>query len=97
MKGCLTFFLFIVIICIVLYATNPPYGQHEELLFNEFRDDANQKGGFGGWLNKIGVSVVDNLNLLSFTYQNYYLFSTVSYEDEIVSVGFLNKVIIVLE
>lgn len=51
-------------------------------------------GGAGaeGLLGEIAGDVLGNLDVLPLKYNNYFLFSTMTFRDDVVSVGLLTKV-----
>lgn len=94
MKGCSVVIIILVLACVVLFITNPPMEDHKQALFDTLRTAASQGGMVSGILGNLGVGIVEELNVLPFTYENYLLFSTLSLDGEMLSIGFLGNVFI---
>ena len=89
----------IIVLCLILAATNPSEHQHQRVLLHEVSIDvgsdiAGDVGGFFGQIigNFVGEGL-ENLNVSLFHYNNFILFSTITIRGEIVSFGILGQVI----
>lgn len=74
--------------CISLAVTNPGADAHKEVVYNRVSNNV----GLGGTLGEIAGGMLSNLDALPLEYHNYVLFSTMSYRDEPLSVGFFNHI-----
>jgi len=73
---------------ISLAVTNPGVDAHKEAVYNRISNNA----GLGGTLGEIAGGMLSNLDALPLEYHNYLLFSTTTYRDEPLSVGFFNHI-----
>jgi len=78
----------IFVACAVLAFTNPNEKKHKDVVYQELSKEA----GMGGFVGELAGSLAEKADVLPFTYKNYLLFSTMSFRDEIVSVGLFNYV-----
>ena len=75
--------LLIVIACIMLAVTNPGESAHKEIVYNRLSNEV----GMQGLLGEFAGGVLGNLDMLPMKYNNYFLFSTMTFRDELVSIG----------
>ena len=78
----------IVIACIVLAVSNPGEEAHKKVVYNKLSGTVGMKG----FLGEIAGDLMGNLDMVPLTYNNYFLFSTMRFRDDVVSVGFLKQV-----
>ena len=93
--------LAVIVLGMVLCLTNPTEAEHKEAIYRYAEQAAADRGerlaGSPGRvvatvLARVATDVVDSWNLLGLRYDNYLLFSTVSLDDELVSIGVLRQV-----
>jgi hypothetical protein len=75
--------LLIVIACIMLAVTNPGETAHKEIVYNRLSNEV----GMQGLIGEFAGGMLGNLNMLPMKYNNYFLFSTMTFRDELVSIG----------
>ncbi len=80
--------LLIVVACIALGATNPGEESHKRVVYNKVPKEA----GMEGFLAGVTSDLLGNLDVVPLKYNNYILFSTVTFRDDIVSIGLLTEV-----
>jgi hypothetical protein len=80
--------LLIVIGCVALLFTNPGEEAHKDVVYKKLSSEA----GVGGFLGDVAGSLMENVDVVPFEYKDYFLFSTMTFRDDIVSVGLLNYV-----
>jgi len=80
--------LLVIITCIALAITNPGEETHKKVVYGK----ASNEAGMKGLLGEVAGDVLVNLDLVPLEYNNYFLFSTTTFRDETVSIGFLNNV-----
>ena len=91
----------IAIIVALLYFTNPTSEDHNNAVYSHVggrlgQEVAGDLGGLiGGLIGKAVGNFAVDMNLKFFDYQNYYLLSTQSLNDEVISIGVLSKVFII--
>ena len=78
----------IVVACIVLAITNPGEEAHKKAVYDKVPGEV----GVPGFLGEVAGNVLENLDVVPLKYNNYFLFSTVTFREEIVSVGLLQHV-----
>ena len=78
----------IVVACTVLAVTNPGEEAHKDVVYNKLSG----KVGMKGFLGEVAGNVLGNLNVIPLRYNNYFLFSTMTFRGDVVSVGFLKQV-----
>ena len=78
----------IVIACIVLAFTNPGEQVHKRAVYDKLPNEL----GMNGFLGAIAGSMMGDFDVMPLSYHNYLLFSTMTFEDDILSVGILGYV-----
>jgi hypothetical protein len=86
---------FIILTCAVFLVTNPSMEDHKQEVFNLVRTAAIQSDADAGLWTNLGVGIIEALDILPFVYSNYYFFSILSLEEEIVSIGLLGAVFVI--
>jgi len=86
---------FLILICAVFLVTNPSIEDHKQEVFNVARTAAIQADRNSGLWANLGVGIIEALDILPFAYSNYYFFSILSLEEEIITIGFLGAVFVI--
>lgn len=81
-------FILLVVVCGVLAWTNPDEAAHRRALYTA----AAAAAGSGETLSRIAGDAAENLKVIPYKYDNYYLGSTMTLDGKIKSVGLLTKV-----
>jgi hypothetical protein len=80
--------LLIVVACMALGVTNPGEGPHKQAVYSKMPKEA----GMEGFLGRVAGDLLGNLDVVPLKYNNYILFSTMTFRGDIVSVGLLSNV-----
>ena len=80
--------LLVIVGCVVLAFTNPGAEAHKTAVYGKLSDQVGMTG-LGGDL--VG-NALGNLDVIPLKYNNYLLFSTMTFRDDIASVGLFNYV-----
>ena len=80
--------LLIVIGCVALVFTNPGEKAHKDVVYKKLSSEA----GVSGFLGDVAGSLMENVDVVPFAYKNYLFFSTMTFRDDIVSIGIFNHV-----
>jgi len=89
-----TTIIVIVIICFILGFTNPSAEDHKAAVYNEVKKVIKSEDNniILNFFVDMGTSLSKTLDLLNFRYDDYVLFSTLTYEGNVVSIGLLGKI-----
>jgi hypothetical protein len=77
-----------IVIGAVLAITNPGLDAHKKVVYMSVATDVTNNEVLG----KVAVDLLGNADVLPLTYNNYYLFSTTTLNDQTASIGILSKV-----
>jgi hypothetical protein len=80
--------LLIIIVCIFLAVTNPGAEAHKQVLVEKLSAQA----GMSGFLGELAGDLLGDVDVTPLRYNNYVLFSTMTFRDDTVSLGLLTKV-----
>ena len=80
--------LLIIVAGIAMVATNPGADDHKSLVYAQMPREM----GVDGLLGEVAGEMLDDLDVMPLEYNNYYVFSTMTFRDDIVSVGMVTKV-----
>ena len=95
--------LVLIVLGMVLCLTNPTQAAHKEAIYRYAQEAAADQGELlagslgrfvAGLLTRVATENLDSWNLLGFRYDNYLLFSTVSIDGQLVSIGLLKQVLV---
>ena len=78
----------IIVACIALAVTNPGEEAHKHAVYNKLSSEV----GVQGFLGEIAGGAMESLDPLPLKYNNYVLFSTMTFTDDLVSVGLFRYV-----
>jgi hypothetical protein len=78
----------LIVICAVLAITNPGLDSHKKVVYTSVATDFTENETLG----KVAVDLLGNADFLPLTYNNYYLFSTTTLNDQTASIGICSKV-----
>jgi len=72
----------------VLFFTNPGHDAHKQVVYAATASEMTGSDTLG----KIAVDLLGKTDVLPLTYNNYYVFSTTTLNDEVKSIGVLSRV-----
>lgn len=78
----------VIALAIAMAATNPGHEVHKKVVYSAIAADV----GNSQVLGDLAGGVLSNLDPISYHYHNYIVFSTMTRQNEVVSVGALNRV-----
>ena len=74
--------------CVTLAIMNPGAEAHKEAVYDRLA----QQAGVKGLLREMAGDLLGNVDVVPLKYHNYFLYSTMTFRDETVSIGYLNNV-----
>ena len=80
--------LLVIIACIALAITNPGEETHRKAVYNQ----VSSKAGMEGFAGKAAGALLSDLGVVPLKYNNYIMFSTMTFGEDTLSVGLLTKV-----
>jgi hypothetical protein len=90
-SGCIKPLILLTVVAIILFITNPSEETHRNKMKENIRAQAVQTGVLGSIGSSLGITDLA-VDALPFTYNSYVVFSTTTYDGELLSYGFLGYV-----
>lgn len=78
----------LIVVCAVFAITNPGLDAHKTIVYTSVATDITKNETLG----KVAADLIGNRNVLPLTYNNYFLFSTTTLNDQRKSFGIFSKV-----